>query len=121
MRAIANYALEADNKLTTGSILQRLFDPAQGETSWAHAVYGLYNADSMVPPAYLGKSFASAHQHYLVSESRVIDSGDLDTAIRKVTEHGYGMEPNSRLLALMNPAEAEVVSTFKAGVANATA
>lgn len=120
VRAVANYALEADNKLTTGSILERLFNPVQDENSWGHPVYGLYNGDATIPPAYLGKGFAAAHQHYLVSESAVIDSADLETALRKVTEHGYGMEPNSKLLALMNPAEAEVVSTFKAGVENAT-
>lgn len=38
VRAIANYALEADNKLTTGTILQRLFDPTQGENNWGHPV-----------------------------------------------------------------------------------
>lgn len=37
-----------------------------------------------------------------------------------MTHHGYGTEPNSKLLALMNPAQAEVVSTFKAGEENAT-
>lgn len=74
----------------------------------------------MVPPAYLGKGFATGHQHYLVSGSDTIDSGDLETAVRQVTEHGYGTEPNSRLLALMNPAQAEVVSQWKAGEQNAT-
>lgn len=120
VRAVANYALEADNKLTTGTILQRLFDPVQGENEWSHPVYGLYNGDAMVPPAYLGKEFVTGHQHYLVSGADVIDSGDLETAIRMVAEHGFGSEPNSRLLALMNPAQAEVVASFKAGEANAT-
>lgn len=119
VRAVANYALDADNRLTTGTILQRLFDPTQGENEWGHTVYGLYNGDAMVPPAYLGKDFATAHQHYLVSGADVIDSGDLETAIRQVTEHGYGSEPNSRLLALMNPEQAEVVASFKAGETNA--
>lgn len=120
VRAIANYALEADNKLTTGTILQRLFDPTQRENEWSHAVYGLYNGDSMRPPAYLGKDFDAGHQHYLVSEANVIDSADLEAATRHVTHHGYGMEANSRLIALMNPAQAEVVSTFKAGEENAS-
>ncbi|OBF83593.1 hypothetical protein A5791_03210, partial [Mycobacterium sp. 852002-51163_SCH5372311] len=120
VRAIANYALEADNRLTTGTILQRLFDPTQEANEWSHPVYGLYNGDTMVPPAYLGKQFAAAHQHYLVSGSATIDSGDLETAVRHVTEHGFGTESNSRLLALMNPAQAEVVSTFKAGEENAS-
>jgi hypothetical protein len=106
--------------LTTGSILQRLFDPTQVENNWGHPVYGLYNGDSMVPPAYLGKSFTTPHSHYLVSGAATIDSGDLEQAARNVTEHGFGMTANSRLLALMNPAQAEVVSTFKAGVDNAT-
>lgn len=120
VRAVANYALEADNRLTTGTILQRLFDNSKGENNFGATIYGLYDGDTMVPPAYLGRNFATAHQHYLVSESDVIDSGDLEIAVRKVTEHGYGMDANSRLLALMNPAQAEVVSTFKAGVANGT-
>ena len=50
----------------------------------------------------------------------MIDSGDLETAIRNVTHHGYGTEANSRLLALMNPAQAEVVSQWKAGEESAT-
>jgi hypothetical protein len=120
VRSVANLALEADNRLTKGTILQRLFDPVQGSNEWGHPVYGLYNGDAMTPPAYLGKQFDAAHQHYLVSGSATIDSGDLEDAARTVTHHGFGVEPGSRLLALMNPAQAEVVSSFKAGVENST-
>lgn len=120
VRAVANYALEADNRLTTGTVLERLFDPTQGENNWSHPVYGLYNDDAMVPPAYLGKNFTAPHSHYLVSGSDTIDSGDLELAARKVLEHGYGSEPNARLLALMNPAQAEEVSQWKAGEENAS-
>ena len=80
--------MEAENRLTTGTILQRLFDPTQGAIEWAHPVYGLFNGDAMIPPAYLGKEFAAPHSHYLVSGSDAMDSGDLDTAARKVLEHG---------------------------------
>ena len=55
-----------------------------------------------------------------MSGNAAVDSGDLELAARNVTEHGYGVTANSRLLALMNPAQAEVVSTFKAGVENST-
>lgn len=120
VRAVANYALEADNKLVTGSILERLFDPTQGANEWSHPAYSIFNGDNMKPPAYLGKEFDAGHQHFLVSGADVIDSGDLELACKRVTEHGFSSEPNSRLLALMNPAQAEVVSTFKAGVENAT-
>ncbi len=34
------------------------------------------------------------------------------------TQHGYGSMPSQRLLLLSNPAEAKVVSTFRAGVVN---
>jgi hypothetical protein len=118
VRAVANYALEADNRLTTGTILQRLFDPTKGENSFGATVYSWYDGDAMQPSAYLGKEFAPGHQHFLVSESAIVDSGDLEIAVRKVTEHGYGTDANSRLLVLMNPAQAEMVSQFKAGVAN---
>ena len=119
--AVLNYALDADNRLCTGTIMQRLFSPTQGENNWGQPVYGLYNGDSMPVPAYLGKEFgAAAHQHYVVSGSATVDSGDLEQAARNVTEHGFGVTANSRLLALMNPAQAEVVSTFKAGVENAS-
>jgi hypothetical protein len=120
IRAVLNYALDADNRLTTGTILERLFSPTQDENNWGHSVYGLYNGDAMPVPAYLGKEFATAHQHYVVSGSDTVDSGDLEQAARNVTEHGFGVTANSRLLALMNPAQAEVVSTFKAGVENST-
>ncbi|AKK28700.1 hypothetical protein [Mycobacterium sp. EPa45] len=119
VRAIANYALDADNKLTTGTILQRLFDPEPDENDWGHTCYGFYNGDSQAPPAYLGREFDSPHQHFIVSGAAVIDSGDFELAVRRVTEHGYGTEPNARLLALMNPAQAEVVSQWKAGTESA--
>jgi hypothetical protein len=55
-----------------------------------------------------------------VSGAADIDSGDLEAAIRHVTEHGYGMDPGSRLIAFMNPLEADEVSAFKAGAPKAT-
>lgn len=116
VRAILNYALEADGKLTAGSILQRLFDPTEGENEYGASVFGMYNGDSMQPPAYLGKAFTAPHNHYLVSNNDTVDPGDLEDAARQVTHHGYGSEPNSRLLALVNPEQAEVISQFKAGV-----
>lgn len=118
VRAIANMALAADQKLVQGTILERLFDPTPDENEWGHSCYSLYNGDSMVPPAYLGKYFSGGHQHYLVSGNATMDSGDLEFAAKSVREHGYGSDPNSRLLAFVNPEQAEVVSTFKAGVKN---
>jgi hypothetical protein len=116
--AVANLALAADQKLVQGTILERLFSPDNDVNEWNHTCFGLYNGDSFVPPAYLGKSFTGPHTHYLVSEGAEIDSDDLETAAKKVREHGYGTEPNSQLLAFVNPEQAEVISAFRAGVAN---
>lgn len=118
IRAVINYAVAADNKLVNGMIVNRLFDPTPETNEYGHTCYGLWNADGMVPPPYLGKTFNGTHTHYLVSQADVIDSGDLDDAIRHIQEHGYGMDPGSQLIAFMNPVEADEVSSFKAGEVN---
>ncbi|MHA3020883.1 hypothetical protein ACXPWS_11525 [Mycobacterium sp. BMJ-28] len=120
IRATFNYALEADSRLVNGMILLRLFSPDQIENEFGTPVYGLYNADSFRPPAYLGKTFGTNHQHYLVSGSTRVDSGDLDTLIKSVQEHGYGVDAQSQLVLLCNPEEAEVISTFRVGTESAT-
>lgn len=118
IRAVTNYALAADNKLTNGLIVNRIFNPEPEVNEWNHTCYGLWSSDGMVPPPYLGKTFDRNHTHYLVSEAATIDSGDLDAAINHVQHHGYGVSPMSRLIAFMNPQEADEVSKFKAGEAN---
>lgn len=117
--AQTNYALAADDKLVQGSVLERIFDPTVDENEWGHKVYGLYNGTSDSRPVpYLGKTFAPNHQHYLVSGNVTIDSTDVEQAARTVREHGYSSEPNSQLLAFINPEQLDVVSTFRAGEVN---
>lgn len=118
VRANTNVALTADNKLINGLVLDRLFNPAPATNEWGHTCYGLWNGDGVVPPSWLGQSFDASHSHYLVSGSAALDSGDVDVAIKHVEEHGYGTDPGSQLILLCNPQEAEVISTFKAGVEN---
>jgi hypothetical protein len=65
-----------DNKLTTGTVLRRLFGPTPVFNDWNHTVYGLWCNDGMVPPPYLGQQFDGTHNHYLTSGSTVIDSQD---------------------------------------------
>ncbi|MET0167244.1 MAG: hypothetical protein ABW318_19845 [Vicinamibacterales bacterium] len=67
VRTVTNYALAADNKLTNGLIMNRLFDPAPEVNEWSHTCYGLWSNDGMTPPTYLGKIFDDTHTHYLVS------------------------------------------------------
>lgn len=114
--------LDADARLVQGKVLQRLFDPTPGENDFAHTVYGLWNADSVVPPSFMGKTFAGSHNHYLVSQGAEFDSGDAEAAMRLVTEHGYGLgaDSGSQLILLVNAgAEAEAVQSWRAGEENA--
>ncbi|NMO02529.1 hypothetical protein HH308_15035 [Gordonia sp. TBRC 11910] len=117
VRSAINRALEADNRLVTGTILRRLFDPAEGANENMTRVFGLWNGtDGLVPPSYAGQNFAASTSHYLVSGNSELDPGDLVDAINAVRSKGFGVDALSRLLVLCHPAEAEVISTFKAGV-----
>lgn len=112
-----NSAFESDNRLTTGTLLRRLFDPAEGLNEFMHKVYGLWNGtDGMTPPSYAGQSFPSQNSHYLVSGNASLDPGDLVDAIAQVRSKGFGVSPNTRLLVLCHPNEAEVIATMRAGV-----
>ncbi|GAA2052992.1 hypothetical protein GCM10009722_08220 [Williamsia deligens] len=114
--AIISRAMEADNRLVTGTILRRLFDPAQGINEYGQPVYGLYNgSDGMVPPPHAGQEFPSSTSHYLVSGNTALDPGDLTDAITQVQSKGFGTTQNSRLLVLAHPHEAEVAASFRAG------
>lgn len=114
-----NALLDADQRLVQGLVLDRLFSNVAGENDYAHTVYPLWSADSIVPPSYMGRDFTGSHNHYLVSQGAEIDSGDLEAAMRLVTEHGYGLGGGSQLIALFNPAEAEQVQSWRAGEENA--
>lgn len=118
IRSVTNYAVAADNKLVNGLIVNRLFDPTPQTNEFGHTCYPLWSGDGMVPPPYLGRTFDANHTHYLVSGGADIDSGDLEASIAHVQEHGYGVDPGSRLIAFMNPIEADEVSAFRANVEN---
>jgi hypothetical protein len=109
---------EADNKLTTGTVLRRLLDPTTQLNEWGHTCYGLWNADSMVPPPYLGKMFAGDHTHYLTSGSTVLDAADVEGMINHVKEHGYGLHPAVQLVLIVNPLDfdASAISSWRAGI-----
>lgn len=107
---------EADNKLTTGLVLRRLFDPTEGVNEWQHRVFGLWNGtDGLVPPTYMGNTFGPTTTHYFASQAAVIDSGDVEDMIRAVTRKGYGLHVGSQLLILANPAESELIQSWRAG------
>lgn len=109
---------EADNKLTTGTVFNRLLNPATELNQWGHVCYGLWNADGMVPPPFLGKTFDGNHTHYLTTNSTTLDPADVEQMITHVWEHGYGYHPATQFLLLLNPVdfESSQISAWKAGV-----
>lgn len=116
VESVMNSILSADNKLVTGTILRRLFDPAATRNEFGHRVYGLYNGvDGITPPPYLGRTFPESESHYLASQSAQIDSADIEDAVRLVTRKGYGPENGAQMLILANPDEAEDIMTWRAG------
>ncbi len=120
VRGVMNDALAADNRLVTGTILRRLFDPITGVNDQGTPVYGLYNSDSMEPVPYAGQVFTGPHTHYLVSGNTDLDSGDVENALKHVREHGFGLrESGQQLLLLCNPLDAEVVMSWARGQENA--
>jgi hypothetical protein len=83
--------LEADVRKTSGEILKRLFSSAARATPENHTAYGLWNGtDSIAPLPYLGTQFDASHTHYFASQSAVLDSQDIEGAMRLVTEHVFG-------------------------------
>jgi len=116
VESVMNSILSADNKLVTGTILRRLFDPAPTKNEFGHRVYGLYNGtDGITPPPYLGRTFPESENHYIASQSAQIDSADIEDAVRLVTRKGYGAEAGSQVLILANPDEAEDIMAWRAG------
>lgn len=121
VRASHNEALNEDSRLVTSTILRRLFDPVATTNESATPVYGLYNADGMEPAPFAGQTFNGTHSHYIASGSATIDSGDVESTIKLVKEHGFGLpESGQTLLLLCHPAEAEVVMSWAKGTETAT-
>ncbi|BAH53677.1 hypothetical protein [Rhodococcus opacus] len=121
VRSVITRALEADNKNTTTTILDRLFNPEERLSPENHRVFGLWTGtDGITPPPYLGKEFAPETSHYLASNAAVVDSGDIEDLIRQVTSKGYGRSAGSQLLILANPVEGEMIQTWRKGVESRT-
>jgi len=111
-----NAALEADQRLRTGKVLGRLFNPTQKITPEGNPEFGLWNGtDGIAPIEYLGTQFATNHSHYLVSGAASVDSGDIEDSIGLIREHGYGTTQGSRILVLASENTIDQVMGFRKG------
>jgi hypothetical protein len=60
-----------------------------------------------LPTPYLGVTFDGSHQRYLTTGSTVLDAADVESGIKHITEHDYGLQPGSQLLIIANPLDVE--------------
>jgi len=120
VEATINGVFHSDNRLTTGLILQRIFDPTQTVNESGIPVRGLYNGDEMIPPPYLGNEFNSGATHYWRSGAAVLDSGDVEDAIKTIRAKGHGVDASSQLLIIANPTDSEYVQTWRQGFESRT-
>ena len=116
LQATMAEAFEADNQLLTGTVMNRLFDPAPSVNEEATTVYGLYNGtDNIVPPPYMGIEFPDTTTHYFVTGRPTLDSADIENAIKAITSKGYGPATGAQLVILCNEREGDVIGTWRRG------
>lgn len=118
-------ALEADNATVFRLVMEAVFSNVNrtavinGQPT-VYPVYSLYNgADGVTPPPYAATTFTSGHSHFTVSGAATLDSGDLESQVTNVQEHGFTRQNGATLLTLMPQALVNVVRSWRAGVANA--
>jgi hypothetical protein len=115
VESVMNGMLAADNKLTTGSIRRSMFRKSRGRNEFGATVYGRYDGTAPGPVQYVGRTFPETESHYPASGASVIDSGDIEDAIKLITRKGYSTQTNSRILIVANPDEGQEVMGWRAG------
>ncbi|BBZ34119.1 hypothetical protein [Mycolicibacterium confluentis] len=114
--ASINGIMHSDNRLVTGTILKRLFDPTQKVNAEGYMCRGLYNADGQYVPPHLGNEFdPDTTTHYWKSGATQLDSGDIEDALKAIRAKGYGVEATSQILILASQIESEHIQTFRQG------
>lgn len=116
VRAINAMALEADNRLIFGKVMDALYNNANRVADINDQevnVYALYNGDGTVPPKYKTNTFDGTHTHYMVSGAATVDSTDLDDLYEQLRHHGYTFENGYSHVLLVNETEAKTIRTFR--------
>lgn len=121
VEAFNNSALEADNRLVFDKVLKTVFNNVNLSATIRgqnYTVYKFYNNDGTVPPDYNGVSFAGTHQHFLTSGAATLDSRDIEDMYDHLKHHGYSATTGTRIVLMVNSAEARVIRTFRANTVN---
>ena len=110
---------DADFRLVSGLVLERLFTPTPRTNAEMLTVYGLWNADGMVPPAHMGKVFDGNHTHYLTTNGTTLTATHVEGLAGHLKHHGYGTVKRAQLILMLHPDDLETsgMTAWRAGVA----
>lgn len=119
--AVQAAAIEADNRLMFGKVMNRVFNnTTQAATieGNAYTVYPFYNGtDGRTPPPYRTSTFASTHNHYITTNG-ALEATDLDDLIELVTEHGYTKVLGYQIVVMVNKAQVPTIRAFRSAASN---
>ncbi len=121
LRALNNAALEADNRLVYSRVMRRLFNPLNGtgitDNNLPVTVYGFYNGDSEVPPAFKSNTFTAPHNHYLTTQAAATSATLTPPAVERMdlelSHHGYTYQDGYRKVLWVNKQEADIIKTWR--------
>lgn len=121
VEAIHTKAIQADQALVFRKTMEALFDNRTRTTiinSMSYDVHPLANNDGYIPPEYKGVTFDGTHNHYLTSGATLIDSKDFEDSVNHLTEHGYGWDTGTQIVAFMNRAQINEARKWRFGIQN---
>jgi hypothetical protein len=120
--AVQSAAVEADNRLMFGKVMNRVFNnTTQAATieGNAYTVYPFYNGtDGRTPPPYRTSTFSSNHTHYITTNGAALEAADLDDLIELVTEHGYTKVLGYSIVVMVNKAQVPTIRAFRSAASN---
>lgn len=112
--AIANSAVEADNRLKFKQVMGALFSNTPRQNEHGNIVHTLYNGDGIVPPPHDGETFDGSHNHFMTTGTTVLESADVDRLAATVTEHGFGQDSaRGRLLLFAHRDQVDVMRSWR--------
>lgn len=121
VEAVHGSVLEADNRLVFDKVLKTVFNNVNLSATIKgqnYTVYKFYNNDGTVPPEYNSTVHAGTHNHYLTTGAATLDSRDVEDMADHLKHHGYSSVTGSRVVLMVNSAEARVIRTWRANVVN---
>jgi hypothetical protein len=123
VQAVHNQVMESDNRMIFNAIMRALLVKTTIATREFNedgtTIFPLYDGETdSTPPDFAGASFAAGHQHYLTSGATLLDSGDVEALLNHVLHHGFAQGDGARMFILANPAQADIIAGFRAGIVN---